>query len=290
MDYSAAVAILNRHIFDQDRAALLRNVAERPERFTGLFRPTKPKAKILQYLLQSHEIRFGDAMEELIKAILPELGFINLPSHLQGRDGNTLSIDQYFTDRERFFFVEQKVRDDHDSTKKRGQIDNFEGKLEDLQKTHGSSLVGMMYFIDPDLEKNRSFYTQRLASLSQFYGVELHLFYGDEFFTFLGQPQIWNDLISWLTRWKESLPELPEINFDLTPQESLDDILSLDNRTWRRLITNDILWDQGIVRALFRDGTTLHLLLDYFNARETPPYPTLSQALSSRLQEYYSVD
>ena len=28
------------------------------------------------------------------------------------------------------YFVEQKVRDDHDSTKKRGQISNFEKKLD----------------------------------------------------------------------------------------------------------------------------------------------------------------
>ncbi|OGO23299.1 MAG: hypothetical protein A2Y54_10150 [Chloroflexi bacterium RBG_16_51_16] len=86
------------------------------------------------------------------------------------------------------------------------------------------------------------------------------------------------------------MPDLPEINFDLTHQESLQDILGLDNRIWHRIITNDILWDQGIMKALFKDGTTLLLVLDYFRSRETPPYRVLSKALSSRLQEHYPMD
>nr|WP_240658196.1 hypothetical protein [Helicobacter pylori] len=32
----------------------------------GIFRPTKPKTKLLQNLLTSHEIKFGDAFERLI--------------------------------------------------------------------------------------------------------------------------------------------------------------------------------------------------------------------------------
>ena len=52
---------------------LLKKVADRPERFIGLFRPSKPGTKILQHLLHSHEIRFGDALEELIEEILKDL-------------------------------------------------------------------------------------------------------------------------------------------------------------------------------------------------------------------------
>jgi len=41
-------------------AGLLEKVAKNPERFIGLFRPTKPPAKLLQHYTQSQEIRFGD--------------------------------------------------------------------------------------------------------------------------------------------------------------------------------------------------------------------------------------
>jgi hypothetical protein len=287
MNYEIASEILNRHIFDGDKITLLRNIAERPERFTGLFRPTKPKAKILQNLLQSHEIRFGDAMEELIKAIIRDLGFTNLSPRTQGVDGEDLSIDQYFTNESRYYFVEQKVRDDHDSTKKRGQIDNFEKKLDTLQKLHGNNLIGVMHFIDPDLVKNRNFYLQKLSEYSGFYNVELHLFYGAELFTFLGQPNLWDDLIDWLQQWKEALPELPEINFDSNPEASFQEIKELENRTWRKLIANDVLWDQAIMSALFKEGTTLILLLEHFQRENAPPYPQLASALSLRLQKYY---
>ena len=156
MNFSQVARILNQHIFEGDHRSLLTNVANRPERFIGLFRPTKPKAKILQYLLQSHEIRFGDAIEELLTEMLRDAGFNVLPGHIENDNGERLSLDQFFTDGKAYFFVEQKVRDDHDSTKKRGQIRNFESKLEILSGLHPGQLVGMMYFVDLDFEKNKN--------------------------------------------------------------------------------------------------------------------------------------
>lgn len=69
MDYEKFCEILNKHIFEEEKKELLKKIAERPERFIGLFRPTKPGAKILQHILQSHEIRFGDAFEEIIEEL-----------------------------------------------------------------------------------------------------------------------------------------------------------------------------------------------------------------------------
>lgn len=188
MNYKKFCEILNKHIFESEKKEMLRKIAEHPQRFIGMFRPTKPGAKILQHLLQSHEIRMGDAFEEVIEEILKELGFKILPKNIQNEKGEQLSLDQYFTDGEMFYFIEQKVRDDHDSTKKRGQILNFETKLEILHKKHGSSLVGIMYFIDPDLSKNKNYYLQELERLEKFYGVKLILFYGKELFGYLQHP------------------------------------------------------------------------------------------------------
>ena len=50
MDFTTATAFLNRHIFQGDKAILLINLAESPERFIGLFRPTWPVAKLLRSL------------------------------------------------------------------------------------------------------------------------------------------------------------------------------------------------------------------------------------------------
>jgi Mg2+ and Co2+ transporter CorA len=63
MEYKFFRNILNKQIFESSKSDLLEKLSKYPERYIGLFRPTKPKAKILQNLLQSNEIRFGDALE-----------------------------------------------------------------------------------------------------------------------------------------------------------------------------------------------------------------------------------
>jgi len=73
----------------------LTKIANSPSRYIGLFRPTKPKAKLLQNLLQSHEIRFGDAFEIIIEEYLRIIGYEILPKTLK-YDDDYLNVDQCF--------------------------------------------------------------------------------------------------------------------------------------------------------------------------------------------------
>jgi hypothetical protein len=287
MNYEKFCKILNKHIFEGEKKELLQRIADRPERFIGLFRPTRPSTKILQHLLQSHEIRFGDAMEEIIEEILKDKGYIILNKIIVTEDGETLSLDQYFMKNEKYYFIEQKVRDDHDSTKKRGQVANFERKLETLYKKHGQNLFGIMYFIDPDLKKNRKYYLQELSKLEKFYGVKLYLFYGEELFDYLQCSETWNSILSWLIQWKDSLPELPEINFDVAPYESFKEVRDLELRYWRKILENEKLWSEGVLKAIFREGTTLRLLLEFFCTQNSIPYKRLADLLDQRLKQFY---
>jgi len=287
MNYKKFCSILNKHIFEGEKRELLKKIAERPERFIGLFRPTKPGAKILQHILQSHEIRFGAAFEELIEEILRELNFSILNKSIVGENGDSLSLDQYYENKRMYYFIEQKIRDDHDSTKKRGQISNFETKLETLYKKHKDKLVGIMYFIDPDLLKNKNYYLPELKRLSKFYGVKIHLLYGKELFDYLGKPDLWEKILSWLKQWKDSLPELPEIDFDKTSKESFEEIKELPIRHWRKLLENEKLWTEGIIKTIFRKGETLTLIVDYFKKQNTKPHNELVILLSSLLTKYY---
>jgi hypothetical protein len=43
MEYSKFIKILNDKIFLETKADLIRKFADYPERYVGLFRPTKPK-------------------------------------------------------------------------------------------------------------------------------------------------------------------------------------------------------------------------------------------------------
>jgi hypothetical protein len=128
MEYKTFRNILDKQIFESSKNDLLEKLAKYPERYIGLFRPTKPKTKILQNLLQSNEIRFGDALEIIFEKYFEQLGFTNLPKKI-GTEKEYLDLDQLFKDDKYIYFIEQKVRDDHDSTKKRGQLRNFEKKL-----------------------------------------------------------------------------------------------------------------------------------------------------------------
>jgi hypothetical protein len=98
---------------------------------------------------------------------------------------------------------------------------------------------------------------------------------------------LWDNLIEWLSRWKTELPDFPEINLDLAPDESFNEIKELEPRYWRKLLENDQLWDDGIVQVLFSNGSTLRLLIEYFSDQPTSVYRNLATLLKRKLFEYY---
>ena len=144
-----------------------------------------------------------------------------------------------------------------------------------------------MYFIDPDLSKNKNFYLPELKRLSEFYGVKTHLLYGKELFYYLGKPDLWEQIISWLKKWKDDLPEIPEIDFDKTPEESFEEIKELPIRYWRKLLENEKLWTEGIIKAVFRKGDTLKLVLGFFDEQQGKPYKELVELLNEKLNKFY---
>lgn len=171
MDYKKFEDIFNKTIFEKSKPDLIRKIASYPERYAGLFRPTKPTAKIIQNLLQSHEIRFGDAFEILIEKYLQENNFDILDKRFKDSD-DTLELDQMFSDENTIFFVEQKVRDDHDSSKKRGQIDNFEKKISTILERHkNKEVIGFFILLMTVLLKIKSFILQKFKNYLKLMGL-----------------------------------------------------------------------------------------------------------------------
>jgi len=282
MKYTKFKSIFNEIIFEKSKADLITKVAKYPQRYIGLFRPTKPKAKLLQNLLQSHEIRFGDAFEKLIEEYLKELGYKILDKSFDYGNGDKLNVDQFFKKENFYFFVEQKVRDDHDSTKKRGQISNFEKKLETIISIYGDdNLKGFFYFIDPDLVKNKNFYKDELEKMSADYGVELYICYGKEFFDLINETDTWEEIITYLKKWRSELPDTPEINFDLESKQSFDEIKDLSPSIYRKLFDNGELYKE-IVLTIFPEKKTLALLKQYFETKDKKIYKTLVEKLKNK--------
>jgi len=193
MEYKKFEDIFNKEIFESSKAKLIENIAKWPKRYVGLFRPTKPKGKLLQNLLQSHEIKMGDAFEVLFEEYFKIFGYQILPKNFTSE---RLDIDQCFEYKNKIYFIEQKIRDDHDSSKKRGQIDNFENKLKLMIDQYGEErLIGIFYFIDPDLKKNENYYMQELSNMEKDYNVKIYLLYGKELFEFLNKADVWSEIL-----------------------------------------------------------------------------------------------
>jgi len=238
----------------------------------------------LQNLLQSHEIRFGDAFEKLIEEYLKENNFIILDNRFTDKGGDKLNIDQFFKKNNHYYFIEQKVRDDHDSTKKRGQIDNFEKKLEVIIDKFGDdNLKGFFYFIDPDLIKNKNFYEEELEKMSTDYGVKLINCYGKQLFKKLDLDHIWEEIITYLKKWRDELPDTPEINFDKEAEYSFNEIKDLSPSIFRKLFSNDELFEQ-IVKTIFPENKVLKMLINYFNNKNTKIYKTLTELIEYRIK------
>ena len=67
--------LFNDKLFDSSIEKLLTLIATNPERYVGIFRATTPKAKLIQNLSQSLEIKFGDVTEQIIELFFKKSGY-----------------------------------------------------------------------------------------------------------------------------------------------------------------------------------------------------------------------
>jgi len=193
-----------------------------------------------------------------------------------------LKIDQLIQKDNQILFIEQKIRDDHDSSKKREQIANFEKKLEAISNQYAENEIkGFFYFIDPSLVKNKNFYVNELAKLEQAYEVRLSVSYGKELFDDIGLPNMWNNIILNLEKWRETIPDLPEINFDLNPENSFNEIKNLPLNVYRRIFDDQRITEQ-ILPIIFPAAKTLQLLLEHLAKQNKP----IAQNISLKIKNY----
>ncbi|EMC9372889.1 restriction endonuclease [Campylobacter lari] len=206
MNYQNFKNKLNTKIFGEDlNYEILLTVLNNPKRYIGLFRITNAKTKLIQNITQSCEIKFGDFIEEILSEYIIEMEYEVLDKNIGvDEENNKLSADQVFKDNNNIFLIEQKIRDDHDSTKKRGQYANLIKKIKTLkQKFPNYHIVACMWFSDDSLKKNKKFYEEQICNNTD-EKVSIFVFYGKELFESLFQRvDIYQELILYLKRNKE---------------------------------------------------------------------------------------
>lgn len=218
--------------------SLLINVIKNPSRYCGIFRLSNAKIKLMQNITQSNEIKFGDIVQELVTKYLEKLDYKFFDKKVKN---NKLNIDQYFYDDNTIYIVEMKIRDDHDSTKKIGQYDNFKRKIKLIRSLHSNKkhLDASIWFVDDSLIKNKNYYTNEIKK-EKFDNTTLHLYYGDEFFKSLKNGQkVWHELIELLTKYKiknaNNEIEVPDFG---NSKQIFDALLNLSPKYWNKLNSN----------------------------------------------------
>ena len=283
MNYNDFCHNLNKRLFDGSRKGLLESIAANPDRFIGLFRPTKPKTKLIQNLTQSHEIKFGDALESIFTDYFGKLGFNLLPKRITDtQNGDVLNIDQLFERDGVIYMIEQKVRDDHDSTKKRGQFTNFENKYFEVVRKYNKTVVPIMWFIDDSLVKNKNYYLAEMTRMAKDYQCTPHLCYGEELFS-KGiiknlDTTVWNETLAYLKQWKDTLPDMPEINFDNEATETYKELITVVPSVFRKIFENQEIRSQ-ILPILFPNGQVLTMLKQFFLSRPEAIYQNLAKMI-----------
>lgn len=291
MKFEEFKIIFDQLIFQNDRSHLINNIATNKDRFVGLFRSTTPAAKLAQNVSQSREIRFGDAFERVIEKLLEEQSWTPLDKLVKGLSGETLSVDQLLLDETGgVVLVEQKVRDDHDSTKRHGQIQNFEKKIQALKSSRGSSFKSaFFYFIDPSLKKNRGFYAPKISEFAAKYGVSVYLAYGDEFFEKIAYPSLWTEITDHLERWRSELPQIPSLSFDSEPERTVSELIENTPPSSFLKLFEDVDIRREILPILFPDGVALPLLSDAYVKAGARKSGELASAIKAFLKDQNSL-
>ncbi|MFN3871069.1 MAG: restriction endonuclease, partial [Aquificaceae bacterium] len=70
---------------------------------------------------------------------------------------------------------------------------------------------------------------------------------------------------------------------DKNPGKSFEEIRDLDLDIWRKILENDTLWDEGVLKALFPTGKALEKLAEHLKSKDQ----NLAGKLRDRIKNYY---
>jgi len=245
--YEKFIGLLNKRIKNDDESfiyELLITVVKNPNRYTGIFRLTNAKTKLIQNVTQSQEIKFGDFMEEIVTLYIDLMGYTNLNKSIgTDEEGNALSADQVFIKDNTIYLIEQKIRDDHDSTKKRGQYANFKKKYTLLKKLHPEcNINAAMWFIDASFTKNKNYYTKE-ACAEELSGIDINIFYGGALFSELfNRDDVWNEMCGYLMRNKQErsneILNIPDFDKSIEVKNAIKKLRIKEPDLYKKLIFN----------------------------------------------------
>ncbi|WGI36772.1 hypothetical protein [Mesomycoplasma lagogenitalium] len=148
--------------------------------------PIENEIKFYGSIVQIANIKYGNFFEQVIKEFLKENNF-----NLLNENNEYKNIDLLFSLNNDLYIAEVKVRDNHDSTKRIGQISNLLSKSKKIKSKFSSYKIhSLIYFIDETERKNYSFYINEYDKYKENFN-SFNVFYGDELFKHLNIIDNW---------------------------------------------------------------------------------------------------
>ena len=199
MEYKDFEKIMNDNL-KISNTELIKDILRDFERFTTIYQFLPFEKKIEQYYYTKINVKYGYTLEKVVEKLLIDKG----AHYFNKKITKDYECDHLFELNGQIYLIEQKVRDDHDSSKKRGQVENYLGKISYLKNQY-NDLTGAFWFIDDNFHKNKKYYRQFL---------EGDLLYGEEINDCLG-INICDKLKEYSVRFKENNQiVLPKLYFD----------------------------------------------------------------------------
>ncbi len=196
--------------------------------------------KIAQTVLQSMEIDYGNFLEGLINIIINNKhGVTKLPRNIKS-GGKKNEIDSHFLFDDEEYIIEIKKRDNHDSTKWKGQIINLHDKV--CHCTHEKKRAVILFIDDSYKKKHYKNYNDWWSENSTT-NTRLDIYYGKQFF----DEQDFLDENDWEVFYDYSQRAIATANFHISEvltkdgisKEAIDNLLSkvtdykkMNNKRW----------------------------------------------------------
>lgn len=113
--------------------------------------------------------------------------------------------------------------------------------------------------------------------------------YGEDFFKKFFLSINWPTLLNWLKKWKEELPELPELNLE----KEINMINLSEKRIEKyiqKIINNEKLWKEGIIKVLFPTGDIWKDLIEKYQSEKNKKggLSEVKETLAKYINKYYA--
>ena len=253
MDKNKIKELLNEYFFKSDyiKNNIIKKIKEEGDTLFGKYNPPfNALERINQFLGQSSFIRYGAAIEHIINEIFRANGYESLEKKILSKNYNSkknkiLNLDSHIYKGDRAYVIEIKIRDNHDSTKKDGQAEDFERKyFEASIKNNEKKYQGIIFYVDDGGKKNGKssikFLNEKQKQIKTNYQNVFFALYGLEAFKHLGIPEEqWFEFENGLLEWKnDNTPIMKRYNREIAKQK--EDILKeIQNAFQNKKISNE---------------------------------------------------